>query len=91
MDEFALKRLEEFFMKKLKVLFLKKNELLLKKKKFGVLFSPSKITVDNTERMYVIAKNVFGGIVELSQQVNLIDLLGLIHLNYHQRKYLDVL
>lgn len=32
----------------------------------GVLFSPSKITVDNTERMYVIAKNVFEGIVELS-------------------------
>lgn len=32
----------------------------------GVLFLPSKITVDDNERMYIIAKNVFEGIVELS-------------------------
>ena len=32
----------------------------------GILFQPSKITVDNTERMYVIAKDVYEGIVELS-------------------------
>lgn len=32
----------------------------------GVLFQPSKITVDDTERMYIIAKDVFEGIIELS-------------------------
>ncbi len=32
----------------------------------GVLFTPSKITVDNTDRMYIIARDVFEGIVELS-------------------------
>ncbi len=32
----------------------------------GVLFHPSKITVDDTERVYVIAKDVFEGIIELS-------------------------
>ena len=34
----------------------------------GILFLPSKITVDNTERMYIIAKDVYEGIVELSPE-----------------------
>ena len=31
-------------------------------------FEPSKITVDSTDRMYVIAKNVYEGIIELSPE-----------------------
>lgn len=34
----------------------------------GILFLPSKITVDNTQRMYIIAKDVYEGIVELSPE-----------------------